>query len=179
MHIQSCPCQRHGGLAARIWPDCNPRRWELILRIGDSVWFLHLWQSDLSCDKLPFLSIPRQPLVAAAPQPIMSMHTSLLPGENSSGVRPRIEELPSLHMPPLPANKTVGERRPTARCRYIVCAILHGICVFLCTFAHPYSVPDTAAPLSSRENRPKAARTRTRAGQAAGRTISHTRLQNN
>ena len=93
------------------------------------MWLLHLWQSDLSCDMLPFLSIPRQPVFAASLQPIFSMHTGLLPGEDPGGVGPRIEELSGLRVPPFPADKAVAERRTTARCRCVVCATLHGICV--------------------------------------------------
>ena len=124
------------------------------------MWLHHLWQSDLSCDMLPFLSIPRQPVFAAPLQPIFSMHTGLLPGEDPGGVGPRIEELSGLRVPPFPADKAVAERRTTARCRCVVCATLHGICVPPCIFAHPYS-PHTAVPLSSRRTHPKAARTRT------------------
>ena len=100
--------------------------------------------------RLPFLSIPRQPAFAASPQPVFSMRTSVLPGEDSSGVGPRIEELSGLRVPAFPANKTVAERRPTARCQCVVCATLHGICVFPCIFSHPHSPTHRRAFVFSR-----------------------------
>ena len=78
-------------------------------------------------------------MFAASPQPVFSMHTSLLPNEDPDGVGPRIEELSSLRVPPFAADKTVAERRTTARCCCVVCATLHGICVFPCISGHPHS----------------------------------------
>ena len=110
-------------------------------------WLTQLWQSDLPCDRFPFLGIPRKPALATTVSPIFLVHASLLSGADPGDVHLRIERIPRLHVSPLPKDVAVTERGATTRSWCVVRTTLHGIYVVI--LAHPHSPQDHTTSISS------------------------------